>query len=142
MVSWLTIGNHLAVVSKETIRKFTTSVITVVVDKSELKKNVLKTTVTLVNPETKKTVTIKNVKITQLVNEKPVGKGPNVKTKVSPGERPTVTLKVVVEVPHVGSRTKEVIMPVKNGSEYTTRCEVSEIRQYDESISFLSLRIP
>ena len=117
-----------AVVPKETIKKFTTSVIKVVVDKSELKKNVLKTTVTLVNPETKKTITIKNIKITQLVNEKPVGKGPNVKTEVSPGERPTVVLKVVVEVPNVGSRTKEIIMPVKNGSEYKMRCGVADMR--------------
>ena len=90
-------------------------------DKTELKKNILKTIVTLVNPETKKTITIKNVKIKQIVNERPVGKGPEMKTEVSPGLRPTVTLKVIVEVPNVGSRTKEIIMPVKNGSEYTMR---------------------
>ena len=108
----------VSVVPKETIKKFTTSKIKIVVDKTELKKNVLKTTVTLVNPETKKTVIIKNVKITQIVNEKPVGEGPDMKTTVYPGLRPTVTLKVVVEVPNVGSRTKEIIMPVKNGSKF------------------------
>ena len=82
-----------------------------------MKKNILKTTVTLVNPETKKPITIKNVKITQLVNEKPVGKGPNVEKRVNPDVNPTVNLKVIVTVPNVGSRTKEIVMPVKNGSE-------------------------
>lgn len=105
-----------SVVSKETIQKFTTSKIKIHIDKTELKKNVLKTTVTLINPVTHKKIVIPNVKVTQLVNNSPVSKKPSMKTPVYPGDKTMVTLKVVVEVPHVGSKTKEIVMPVKNDS--------------------------
>ena len=98
------------------IQKFTTSVIKVIIDKDQLKKNVLTTKVTMVNPVTQKVVEIKNLKITQFINESPVGKGPEIKTPVYAGDLQTVILKIVAEVPHVGSKTKEIVMPVKNGS--------------------------
>lgn len=106
-------------ISKKTVRKFTTSVIKIHIDKPELKKTpqVLQTRVTLVHPVTHKVVVIPNIKVQQLVNNVIVGQGPNVRTPVYPGGRSTVTLKVIVTVPNVGSRTKEIVMPVQNGSE-------------------------
>lgn len=105
-------------VPKETVKKFQTSIIKVDIDKPSLKKNILKTKVTLVNKVTHKVVHIKNLKITQLLNDSPIGKGPTLEKPVYPGDRQTVKLKVIVEVPNLGSRTKEILMPVKNGSEY------------------------
>lgn len=111
--------NHFSfipVVPKETIKKFTTSKIKIHIDKTELKKNILKTTVTMERPDTHKTVVIPNLKISQLINEVPISNKPEMKTPVYPGDNRVVTLKIVAEVPHVGSKTKEIVMPVKNGS--------------------------
>ena len=107
----------VAVVSKETIKKFVNSKITVIIDKKTLKENIMKTTVILKDKNTNKPITIKNVKVIQIINNRPVGKGPEMKTPVYPEGLRSVTLKVVVQVPNVGSRTKEIVMPVKNGSE-------------------------
>ena len=109
-------------ISKETIQKFTTSVIKVNIDKPELKKNILKTTVTMERPDTHGKIVIPNMKVTQLINNIPVGKKPNMETPVFPGDREIVTLKIVVEVPNVGSKTKEIIMPVKDGSKFRDTC--------------------
>lgn len=70
----------------------------------------------MVNKVTGKPVTIPNLKVTQLINNVPVGKSPNMKTPVQPDGREQVVLKVVVTVPHLGSNTKEIVMPVKNDS--------------------------
>lgn len=67
-------------------------------------------------PDTHKTVVIPNLKISQLINEVPISNKPEMKTPVYPGDKRVVTLKIVAEVPHVGSKTKEIVMPVKNGS--------------------------
>lgn len=104
-------------VPKETIKKFQTSVINVVIDKPSLKQNILKTKVTLINKVTHQVVNIKNLQITQSVNNKPVGKGPEMTTKLQPSTMTTVILRVTATVPNVGSRTKDIVMPIQNNSE-------------------------
>ena len=88
------------------------------IDKPDLKKNILNTKVTLVSPVTQKPIEIPNVKVTQLINNLPMGKKPEMKTPVHPGDREMVVLKIIVEVPHVGSKTKEIVMPVRDGSKF------------------------
>ena len=124
-----------SVISKETIQKFTTSVIKVHIEKPDLKKNILNTKVTLERPDTHKKIVIPNIKVTQLINNIPVGKKPEMKTPVYPGDRETVDLRIIVEVPHVGSKTKEIIMPVKDGSKFLTKSSTCKGVRYKSPLA-------
>lgn len=101
----------ISVVPKGAVEKFMKSKITINLDKKQMPNNVLKGKVTFETPDHK---TIRNTIIKHFVNDKPAGEGPVINVPVIPKTN-SVVLRVVVKVPNVGSKTKIIVLPVKNG---------------------------
>lgn len=99
--------------SPELTKVFKKSVIKITIDEEKLPKNIVDAKTTFETPDGKK---VPNAVIKYIINGKPVKPtdGHNVHTKVTPTSS-TVTVRVTVEVPKVGSKSKTVYIPVEKG---------------------------
>lgn len=93
---------------------FMRSKVLIRIDTQQLPNNRINAVVVFKPPNSPDRIT--NLKITQIVNGRPVGQGPNIDHQVIPTGLRQVVLRVVVSVPNLGSKTKTIFIPVINGS--------------------------